>query len=1167
MENMKRKAVSGIMLTLLLTSMLTLTFNVQPVKAGIIIVPDDYSTIQQAINAASPGDTIYVKADTYYENVVLNKTVSLVGENRENTVIDGGGIEPVVSVGAHNVVVVNFTIRNGGYGIKLGGSSNTIRNNIVVKHDHAGISVYGSNNTLTGNTITNIAEIGISISSSNNSVSENIIADNFAGIGLWGASYNSISRNNITNNSYGIVLGQSWYNTLSNNNISANGLGIHLDSSYFNNLVDNILTYNGNGILLDGSNNNVLRDNSIAYAASYCIAIGGSDNTLSGNTLSYSAEVGISIGGYLGYPALTRNNTLTNNTVTNNWAGIFIYQSSNNTLTGNTAKNNIVGIYLDTSNHSVIYHNNFINNTGQAFLENSTGNIWDDGYPSGGNYWSDYTGVDADKDGIGDTPYIIDEDNQDRYPLMNPWTPTPSTPDFSITASPTSLTIQQGNSDTSVITITSIGGFNQPVQLVVSAAPSGVIATLNPEQVAPPPDGIITSNLTVSVDTAAMPGSYTLTVTGTSDSLTHSVDISLEITALPPPEDQPPTCVIKLQKDGVEINEIDVGEFFDIYVGDSTDDTGIVQVRFSSDDFQDGNPTGEWTNWYDWDISSEDWDASTRIKRWAFATGGDKEVWAEVKDEAGQTVRCSANIYAITPREKMLIKIITEEAIGGLPVTVDGQQFIILTLKSYIDPVTLEVTPDVLTKVYVEATKNYPVSDPEIARKIGIIDYARQISEKIEEMQWNKQALMNIKNVYTTLRLGDLTTAAINIYVSGVEVIRDTKTVADVLANIQTIKDFAQLKVPASWSGLLTKLAELAMRVLIYDPMKELENDLLSELSQAIESYASALGTLEGEITEHSTARSFLWSYLSAEAHKDQAIYLFKKFLDNYKLFIVKLISGLATGALSNFVFLVKEAMDSLDWTITLIYNQIIASYENFAMVNYKLLESAEYTLELAGTPYELIHEYAIKYAEHVNEGYELAAEAVEMIITPMIPFFMRISIFSPVELRVYDSDGRVTGLVNGEEINEITNSIYHENTVIILASNDSYLYEIVGVEEGSYGLEIERVSLEENETITFTSTDIPISVNATHQYTINWDSLSQGEEGVTIKVDSNGDGIFELTFTSDSELTQDEFKLQVPPVEAFPMWIVGVAVVAVAIATAAIAVLWRRRKQPSTKG
>jgi len=104
--------------------------------------------------------------------------------------------------------------------------------------------------------------------------------------------------------------------------------------------------------------------------------------------------------------------------------------------------------------------------------------------------------------------------------------------DFSISASPTSLTIQQGSWDSSTITVTSIEDFSQPVQLTVSGVPSDVTATLSPEQVAPPADGSTISILTVSIDATAIPENYTLTVIGTSGTMTHSLNVSLEIEAV-----------------------------------------------------------------------------------------------------------------------------------------------------------------------------------------------------------------------------------------------------------------------------------------------------------------------------------------------------------------------------------------------------------------------------------------------------------------------------------------------------------------------------------------------------------------------------------------------------------------------------------------------------------
>ena len=146
---------------------------------------------------------------------------------------------------------------------------------------------------------------------------------------------------------------------------------------------------------------------------------------------------------------------------------------------------------------------------------------------------------------------------------------------------------------------------------------------------------------------------------------------------------------------------------------------------------------------------------------------------------------------------------------------------------------------------------------------------------------------------------------------------------------------------------------------------------------------------------------------------------------------------------------------------------------------------------------------------------------------TTAAPWWRAIKLWSPAELRVYDSKGRVTGLVNGEVKNEIPSSNYDEErkTVKILFPLDSYVYEVVALEEGAYGLEVTNV--EGGESSAFTAIDITTTSETVHQYTVDWDALSEGEEGITVHVDSDGDGEFEDTFTCDEELTNDEFMSQ----------------------------------------
>jgi PKD repeat protein len=133
-------------------------------------------------------------------------------------------------------------------------------------------------------------------------------------------------------------------------------------------------------------------------------------------------------------------------------------------------------------------------------------------------------------------------------------------------------------------------------------------------------------------------------------------------------------------------------------------------------------------------------------------------------------------------------------------------------------------------------------------------------------------------------------------------------------------------------------------------------------------------------------------------------------------------------------------------------------------------------------------------------------------------------TVHSPVELRVIDHEGRITGLVNGEVKQEIPMSFYCNNTIKIYLPTDSYHYEVVGMDEGGYGLSVAYV---ENGTINnFTVTDVPVATGTIHRYTIDWNALSQGREAATVEVDSDGDGVFERNFTSDGNLDRDEFTL-----------------------------------------
>ncbi len=364
---------------------------------GTIVHP--YQYIQDGIDNASDADTVFVYNGTYVENLIVQKSVNLIGKDRNTTVIDGNRSGSVINITTDEVTINGFTIQNGECDEESGGilvrdfNSTRIINNIIYNNSILGINLDGGFGYIIERNIFISNDIGIECNSNHSNISYNFFINNVEGIEVWG-DYNIISYNNFRGcDSTSIMFGGSDH-IITENIINGSGRGK--------------IYWWGEILAPSGGERTIISDNTIInfdgeYISGISLYFEPRDNIIVGNVIKGYSE-GISLRGR--FDTFVDNTLISGNILQDNDEGIFLSSCRKTNISGNILQNNTdgawlcgcwknslsyniimdnndFGIWFSTSNFNKVFKNNFMNNGKNAHfswlsLKNSwKGNFWD----------------------------------------------------------------------------------------------------------------------------------------------------------------------------------------------------------------------------------------------------------------------------------------------------------------------------------------------------------------------------------------------------------------------------------------------------------------------------------------------------------------------------------------------------------------------------------------------------------------------------------------------------------------------------------------------------------------------------------------------------------------------------------------------------------------------